>query len=69
MDMVQSVAAAIWGVVGAEAAGGEGVAKVLGVLGADFDYGASVGFRMLGAFEYRYRVVLLGLFVWVPTVG
>ena len=69
MDMAQPVAAAIGGVVGVEAAGGEGVAKVLEVLGVRCGYEVVAGFRVLRAIEYLCRGVLLGSFVLASVVG
>ena len=69
MDVAQPVAAAIGGVVGVEAAGGDGVAKLLEVLGVRFDDEVAAGFRALGAIEYLCRGVLLGSLVLASTVG
>ena len=55
-------------VVGVEAAGGEGVAKILKVLVGGFGQKAAAGFRELGAFDYRFREVLLRALVFVPEV-
>ena len=58
--MAQPVMAAIGGVVEVGAAGGEGAAKILGVLGVGFGYEIVAGFRVLGAFECCCREALLG---------
>jgi len=69
MDMGRSVAEAIGGMVGVEAAGGEGVTKMLEVLVGGFGPKVAAGFRVLEAFGYRYYEVLLGSLVLVPEVG
>ena len=69
MDVGRSVAEATRVVVGVEAAGGEGVARMLEVLVGGFGQKVAAGLRVLEAVGYRYYEVLLGSLVLVSEMG